>query len=97
MPWGKSFLPGGKMLVSELPDDPVVVSPGGTVSDPIKGTPPVFAQGQGGPMDVTLHPDSAENRIAYLAFAEPDNGATAGTALGRPPALHWGAAACRTT
>ncbi|SFH48805.1 Glucose/arabinose dehydrogenase, beta-propeller fold [Palleronia marisminoris] len=82
-PWGMTFLPDGQMLVTELPGDLVVVSPDGTVSDPIEGTPPVFAQGQGGLMDVALHPDFAENRQVYLSFAEPGEGATAGTALGR--------------
>ena len=82
-PWGMEFLPDGQMLVTELPGDLVVVSPDGTVSEPIEGTPPVFAQGQGGLMDVGLHPDFEENRLVYLSFAEPGEGATAGTALGR--------------
>ncbi|SFH26610.1 Glucose/arabinose dehydrogenase, beta-propeller fold [Palleronia marisminoris] len=82
-PWGMTFLPDGQMLVTELPGDLVVVSADGTISDPIEGTPEVFAQGQGGLMDVALHPDFAENRQVYLSFAEPGEGATAGTALGR--------------
>ncbi|WP_375263652.1 PQQ-dependent sugar dehydrogenase, partial [Palleronia sp.] len=82
-PWGMTFLPDGQMLVTELPGDLVVVSADGAISDPIEGTPEVFAQGQGGLMDVALHPDFAENRLVYLSFAEPGEGATAGTALGR--------------
>lgn len=82
-PWGMAFLPDGRMLVTELPGDLVVVSPDGTVSAPVEGTPEVFAQGQGGLMDVALDPDFAENRLVYLSFAEPGEGGTAGTALGR--------------
>ncbi|WP_299819045.1 PQQ-dependent sugar dehydrogenase [uncultured Jannaschia sp.] len=82
-PWGLAFLPDGRMLVTELPGDLVLVSPDGTVSEPIEGTPSVFAQGQGGLMDVALHPDFAENRLVYLSFAEPGEDATAGTSLGR--------------
>ena len=82
-PWGMAFLPDGRMLVTELPGDLVVVSQSGEVSEPVEGTPAVFAQGQGGLMDVALDPDFAGNRLVYLAFAEPGEGATAGTALGR--------------
>ena len=82
-PWAMAFLPDGRMLVTERPGDLVVVSPDGEVSDPVEGTPPVFAQGQGGLLDVALDPDFAENRRVYLSFAEPGEGATAGTALGR--------------
>ena len=82
-PWGMTFLPDGRMLVTELPGNLVIVSQDGTVSDPVQGTPTVFAQGQGGLMDVALHPEFARNRIVYLSFAEPGNGGEAGTALGR--------------
>ena len=82
-PWGMTFLPDGRMLVTELPGNLVIVSQDGTVSDPVQGTPTVFAQGQGGLMDVALHPDFARNRMVYLSFAEPGNGGEAGTALGR--------------
>lgn len=82
-PWGMSFLPDGRMLVTELPGDLVIVSPDGTISEPIQGTPEVYAKGQGGLMDVALHPDFASNRMVYLSFAEPGSGDEAGTALGR--------------
>ena len=62
-PWGMTFLPDGRMLVTELPGNLVIVSQDGTVSDPVQGTPTVFAQGQGGLMDVALHPDFARNRM----------------------------------
>ncbi|NTZ43097.1 PQQ-dependent sugar dehydrogenase [Altererythrobacter sp. SALINAS58] len=82
-PWGMTFLPDGRMLVTELPGNLVIVSQDGTVSKPVQGTPTVFAQGQGGLMDVALHPDFARNQMVYLSFAEPGNGGEAGTALGR--------------
>lgn len=82
-PWGMTFLPDGRMLVTEAPGRLVVVSPDGSVSEPVQGTPEVFDQGQGGLMDVALHPGFEENGLVYLSFAEPGEGATAGTALGR--------------
>lgn len=83
MPWGMAFLPDGRMLVTERPGDLVIVSSDGTVSDPVAGTPTVFAEGQGGLMDVALDPDFADNQLVYLSFAEPGEDGTAGTALGR--------------
>lgn len=82
-PWALTFLPDGRMLITEKPGDLVIVSNDGSVSEPITGTPDVWAQGQGGLMDVALHPDFASNQMVYLSFAEAGEGGTAGTALGR--------------
>ena len=82
-PWGMAFLPDGRMLVTELPGRLRFVAPDGTISAAIEGTPQVFNQGQGGLMDVALDPNFAENRLVYLSYAEPGEGDTAATALGR--------------
>lgn len=82
-PWGMTFLPDGRILVTERNSGELrIVTEDGTVSSPVEGTPQVFAQGQGGLLDVALHPDFEENRLVYLSYAEPsENGAS--TALGR--------------
>ncbi|WP_223177040.1 PQQ-dependent sugar dehydrogenase [Sphingosinithalassobacter sp. CS137] len=82
-PWGMAFLPDGRLLVTERPGNLVIVAQDGTVSAPIGGTPTVYAQGQGGLMDVALHPAFEQNRMIYLSFAEPGPAGSAGTALGR--------------
>lgn len=82
-PWAMAFLPDGRMLVTEKPGDLVIVAADGSVSAPLAGTPAVWAEGQGGLMDVALHPDFASNAMVYLTFAEAGEGGTAGTALGR--------------
>ena len=82
-PWALAFLPDGRMLVTEKPGNLVIVSADGTVSPPLSGTPEVFSEDQGGLMDVALHPQFASNRMIYLTFAEPGQGGTAATALGR--------------
>ncbi|MFP3942698.1 MAG: PQQ-dependent sugar dehydrogenase [Alphaproteobacteria bacterium] len=81
-PWGLAFLPDGRLLVTERPGRLRLVTPDGKVSAPLKGTPDVFARGQGGLMDVALDPDFRKNRLVYLSFAEPGKGG-ASTALGR--------------
>ena len=82
-PWGLAFLPDGRMLVTERPGRPRMVSPNGTLSAPLGGVPTVVARGQGGLLDVTLDPRFAENRMVYLSFAESGEGGTSGTAVAR--------------
>ena len=82
-PWGMAFLPGGNVLVTERPGRLRVVTPQGGVSTPLTGVPAVFAQGQGGLLDVALDPDFAVNRQVFLSFAEAGPNSTAGTAVYR--------------
>jgi glucose/arabinose dehydrogenase len=73
VPWAVDFLPpGGEvtgMLVTERPG-PVRVFADGTLSSPIEGTPKVRNRGQGGMMDVAVHPAYATNGWVYLAFSD---------------------------
>lgn len=81
-PWGMAFLPGGDLLVTERAGRLRRVTQSGVVSAPVSGTPPVFAQGQGGLLDVALDPDFPRNRLVYLSYAEAGEGG-AGTAVAR--------------
>lgn len=76
-PWGLALLPGGTMLVTERPGRLRMVSADGKLSPPLEGVPKVDARGQGGLLDVALHPDFANNAYVYLTFSEP--GAAAGS------------------
>lgn len=82
-PWGLAFLPDGNLLVTERPGRLRVVTPQGGVSTALAGVPAVFAQGQGGLLDVALDPEFQGNRRVYLSFAEPGGNGTAGTAVFR--------------
>ncbi len=73
-PWGLAFLPDGRMLVTERPGRLRIVSRDGRISPPIAGVPAVYARGQGGLLDVALHPDFARNRLVYFSYAEPGPG-----------------------
>lgn len=70
IPWSIVFLPDGSLLVAERPGTLRPIAPDGSVGAPIRGTPAVLHHGQGGLMEVALHPEFAENRWVYLAFAE---------------------------
>ena len=86
-PWGLAFLPDGRMLVTERPGRLRIVTKDGTISEPLKGVPQVFAEGQGGLLDVKLDPDFAANRLVYISYAEPGDGG-AGNRRGTRQARH---------
>lgn len=81
-PWGLAFMPDGRMLVTERPGRLRIVQMNGSISAPVRGVPPVFAQGQGGLLDVALDPGFPSNRLVYLSYAEPGTGG-ASTAVAR--------------
>lgn len=82
-PWGIAALPDGGFLVTERDAGQLRrLSPDGELSEPLSGTPEVFAEGQGGLLDVALDPDFASNNFVYLSFAEPGPRGAA-TAVGR--------------
>jgi len=69
-PWGLAFLPDGRMLVTERPGRLRIVGRDGRLEQqPVSGLPQVAQHGQGGLMDVVLHPKFAENGLVYLSFA----------------------------
>jgi glucose/arabinose dehydrogenase len=83
-PWALAFLPDGQgMLVTERPGRLRRVSSAGELSAPLAGVPAVFAQGQGGLLDVALSPQFATDRLVYLSYAERGVDGRAGTAVGR--------------
>ena len=82
-PWGLAFLPDGRMLVTERPGRLRIVADGVLEPAPVAGVPAVWAEGQGGLLDVALHPDFAENGLIYLSYASPDDDDEAATAIAR--------------
>lgn len=73
-PWGLAFLPDGRMLVTERPGRLRIVGVDGSLSAPLAGVPEVYAQRQGGLLDVALDPAFPDSRLVYLAYAEPAGG-----------------------
>ena len=62
-PWGLTFLPDGRALVTERPGRLRLVDLDRAASVVVSGTPAVVASGQGGMLDVALHPEFARNRL----------------------------------
>ncbi|CAN5282602.1 PQQ-dependent sugar dehydrogenase [soil metagenome] len=83
-PWSMVWLPGDEldMLITERPGRLRVVENGELEPMPISGLPEIFVSGQGGLLDVALHPDFVENRLVYLAYSSGDDDANR-TTVGR--------------
>jgi len=71
-PWSLAFLPDGRMLVTERPGRLRFVRNGTLDPQPVDGVPPVHPFGQGGLMDVALHPRFAETGLVYLSYVARD-------------------------
>ena len=75
-PWGMAFLPSferdGRVLVTERPGRMRLLNTRNGTDSVLEGLPPVDARGQGGLLDVVLHPQFADNAWVYWSYAEPD-------------------------
>ena len=79
-PWGVAWLPDDRMLITERPGRLNLVDGDDVTS--LSGLPDIQAQGQGGLLDVALHPNYDENGWIYFTYSAPLDGGT-GTALAR--------------
>jgi glucose/arabinose dehydrogenase len=73
-PWAMTFLPDGRMLITEKAGTIYLVSADGQQRKRLDGVPAVASEGQGGLMDVVLHPAFAKNRFVYFSYAEAGQG-----------------------
>lgn len=90
-PWGLDFLPDGEAIVTERPGRIRILSRDG-LSEPLAGVPEVFAEGQGGLLDIVASPDFASDHLVYFSFSQPGEGG-AGTAVARAKLQRDGASA----
>lgn len=70
MPWGMVWLPDGDMLVTERTGNLHRLS-NGRIGDPIAGLPDIHVNGQGGLLDIILHPQYDSNGWLYISFSDP--------------------------
>lgn len=80
-PWGMTFLPDGAVLVTERSGSLRRIDDDG-VSGPIPGGPDPLVSGQGGLLDIALHPRFSENGWVYFSHAGTGPGG-GGTELSR--------------
>ena len=80
-PWGIAFLPDGRVLVTEREGNVLIFQDGKQLEEKIT-IPDVYVKGQGGLMDIKLHPDYEENGWIYLSYAKKGEGG-GGTVIAR--------------
>lgn len=81
-PWAFAFLPGGDILVTQRGGQLRLIRGGKLLPDTVPGLPAVRASGQGGLLDIVLHPKFRENRLVYISYSKPlENGAQGATAV----------------
>lgn len=82
-PWAMTWLPDGEtILVTEREGRLRVIDNGQLRLDPVEGLPEILAVGQGGLMDVALHPKFSDNRLIYFTYTSGSPNANR-TSLGR--------------
>lgn len=81
-PWAMTFLPDGRLLVTEKKGALKLHALDGKTGD-VSGVPKVAYGGQGGFGDVVLHPKFNENQLVYLSYAEAGPGGKRGAAVAR--------------
>ena len=77
-----SFLPDGRLLVTEKDGALKLLDPDSGAIGDISGVPEVRSAGQGGFGDIVLHPDFAMNNLVYMSYAESGEGGS-GAAVAR--------------
>ena len=68
-PWSMAFLANGGILITERVGRLRLYQGGKLLPKPITGVPRVVDSGQGGLLDLVLHPRFTENRFLYLSYA----------------------------
>jgi glucose/arabinose dehydrogenase len=82
-PWAMTFLPDGRLLVTEKKGALKLLNVETRKAGDITGVPRVAYGGQGGFGDVILHPQFAANSIVYVSYSESGEGGESGAAVAR--------------
>jgi glucose/arabinose dehydrogenase len=82
-PWSFAFLPEEVILVTERAGALRTIGRDRQLSEPIAGLPEIDATGQGGLLDIALHPDFEQTRLVFLSFTEPRGGGMNATSVMR--------------
>ncbi|MBL8060875.1 MAG: PQQ-dependent sugar dehydrogenase [Chthonomonas sp.] len=77
-PWGIDWLPDGRSLITNKAGT-ILVTREDRILGSVSGLPTVAVIGQGGLMDVAVHPKYRENGWIYLSYSDP--GQRSGTAF----------------
>lgn len=72
-PWSIAFLPDGSQLVTERAGRIRLIRDGQLMSEPVPGAPDAHARGQGGMLDLLVHPDFEDNQLLFISYTHRNN------------------------
>jgi glucose/arabinose dehydrogenase len=78
-PWGITWISEGRMLVTERKGEILIFKDDKYTGQKVTGLPAMYVTGQAGLMDITTHPNYAQNGWIYIAYAKPVNNGGATT------------------
>lgn len=73
IPWGMVWLPNGDMLITMRSGELKILKKGTDKAINISGLPKIAAGGQGGLLDIILHPEYENKSWVYFSFSKEDN------------------------
>lgn len=82
-PWGMTWLPDGRMLVTERKGEILIFKDDKFTGEKVQGLPAVYANGQAGLLDITVHPNYSQNGWIYVSYAKIKPGNTGATTIMR--------------
>jgi glucose/arabinose dehydrogenase len=77
-PWGMAFLPNGDILVTEKEGEIRIVRAGELLDKKVAGVPEIYVRGQGGLLDIELHPEFESNHWLYLSYGSDEGRGSGG-------------------
>lgn len=73
-PWGMAWLPDGRLLVTEKAGEILIFKDDKYTGQKVEGVPAVMSEGQGGLLDIQVHPDYSTNNWIYISYSKPVKG-----------------------
>ncbi|KKJ77292.1 hypothetical protein WH95_09715 [Kiloniella litopenaei] len=70
-PWGMAFLPNGNLLITEREKGLKLYQDNSLLNIPLNTFPEVKTRGQGGLLDIAIHPEFEKNQLIYFTYSHP--------------------------
>ena len=69
--WGIDFLPGKRILFTERAGKMLILDETSKKVSEVSGLPKVYSVGQGGLLDVRVHPNFEKNNLIFFTYSDP--------------------------
>jgi glucose/arabinose dehydrogenase len=80
-PWGMTWLDDGTMLITEKAGEILIFKNDKFTGQKVEGVPAVMSEGQGGLLDIKVHPNYSQNKWIYISYSKPVQGGSTTTIM----------------